>query len=158
MDLDPNQPVLTGECPLFEWGPNQEVENMDLERDDEIEDEDADILIINEERGGINIRDKVDEGNEESTGINDDIGAEEELEQANKEIDEEEKIIEDVINNNEADEEAVITDNKEDLSEEYKIENEERDNNNKSREISSEKNIETMAYDETQKSDWRNQP
>ena len=37
LDLAQNQPVITGECPLFEWVPNQEVENMDLEREDEIE-------------------------------------------------------------------------------------------------------------------------
>ena len=30
--LAQNQPVITGECPIFEWGPNQEVENMNLER------------------------------------------------------------------------------------------------------------------------------
>ena len=47
MALAQNQPVITGECPIFEWGPNQEVENVDLEREDKIEDEDTDILIIN---------------------------------------------------------------------------------------------------------------
>ena len=89
---------------------------MDLEQEDEIENEDTDIMIINKERGGINIGDNVDEGNEEYTGRYDDIGAEVELDQANKEINEKENIIEDVINNNEADEGDVITDNEEDLS------------------------------------------
>ena len=98
------QPVITGECPLFEWDPNQEVENIDLEKEDELENEDTDILIIN------------DGGNKEDTGRNDEIGVEVELDQANNEINEEENIIEDVINNNEADEGAVITDNLEDLS------------------------------------------
>ena len=37
LDLAQNQPVITGERTIFEWGPNQEVENMDLEREDEIE-------------------------------------------------------------------------------------------------------------------------
>ena len=43
---------------------------------------------MNEDRGGINIGDNVDEGNEEDTGRNDDIGAEVELDQANEEINE----------------------------------------------------------------------
>ena len=81
-------------------------------------------MIINEERGGINIGENVDEGNEENTRRNDDIEEEIELEQENEEINEEEKIIKWVINNNEAYEGAVITDNEEDLSAEDKIENE----------------------------------
>ena len=40
-------------------GPNREVENMDTEQEDEIEYEYTYILIINEERGGINIGDNV---------------------------------------------------------------------------------------------------
>ena len=58
---------------------------MHLEREDEIENEDYDIPIINEERGGINIGGNVDEGNEEDTGINDEIGSEVELDQAKEE-------------------------------------------------------------------------
>ena len=57
---------------------------MDIEQEDEIEYEYTYILIINEERGGINIGDNVYEGNEEDTGRNDDIGSEVELEQASE--------------------------------------------------------------------------
>ena len=84
--------------------------------------------------------------------MNGEIGAEVELEQANEEINEEGKIIEDVINKNEADEGAVITGNEENLSAEYTIENEECDNNEESEEISPETNIETIAEDEYQRS------
>ena len=65
---------------------------MDFKREDEIEDENTDILIINKKGGGINIRNNVDigfesdEGNEEDTGINDEIGSELEVEHANEEI------------------------------------------------------------------------
>ena len=103
---------------------------MDLEQEYKIEDEDTYILIINEEGDGINIKDNVDEVNDEDTGRNDDIGAEVELEQAKEEINEWGNAIEDVINNAEADEGAVITDNEEDLGEEDTIENEEIDNKN----------------------------
>ena len=102
--------------------------------------------------GEINIGYNVDEGKEEYTGMNGEIGAEVELEQANEEINEEGKIIEDVINKNEADEGAVITGNEENLSAEYTIENEESDNNEESEEISPETNIETIAEDEYQRS------
>ena len=56
--------MITGKCPLFEWVTNQEVENMYLEREDKIEDEDTDILIINKGSYGINIGKNLDEGNE----------------------------------------------------------------------------------------------
>ena len=36
---------------------------MDLEQEDEIVNKDTDILIINKGRGGINIREDLDEGN-----------------------------------------------------------------------------------------------
>ena len=64
-------------------------------------------------------------------------------------------ITEDVINNNEADKGAVITDNEEDLSAEDTIENEEIDNNDESEEISPDTNIETIADDEAQRSDGK---
>ena len=72
---------------------------MYLEQEYDIEYKDTDILIIIEERGGINIRENVDECNEEYKGKKYDIVVEVELEEANEENIEEEDVIEDVINN-----------------------------------------------------------